>query len=166
MKNRRKWIVMGIIAIAVVIAGIVVYNNEKQKAAERAAEAKRIEEQEKAREAAQKAAEEYRAQAQKLLEEGKYDEAQEAMGKALEQTPEDEALAAESEELNQKAEEMKGYNATMEAALAAIQEDDAEALDQRRREGAGSDGGRGGELSLFPGRRKRDGRQRDRVLCL
>lgn len=107
MKNRRKWIVMGIIAIAVVIAGIVVYNNEKQKAAERAAEAKRIEEQEKAREAAQKAAEEYRAQAQKLLEEGKYDEAQEAMGKALEQTPEDEALAAESEELNQKAEEIK-----------------------------------------------------------
>ncbi len=130
MKNRRKWIVMGIIAIAVVIAGIVVYNNEKQKAAERAAEAKRIEEQEKAREAAQKAAEEYRAQAQKLLEEGKYDEAQEAMGKALEQTPEDEELAAASEELNQKAEEMKGYNATMEAALAAIQEDDAEALDQ------------------------------------
>lgn len=130
MKNRKKFVVIGIIAILAIIVGVSVYNTEKQKAAERAAEAKRIEEEEKARAAAQKAAEEFRAQANAYMEEGKYSEAQEAIEKAVAQTPEDEALAAEAESLNQKAEEMKGYNATMEAAMAAIEADDAESLDK------------------------------------
>ena len=130
MKNRKKFVVIGIIAILAVAIGITVYQTEKQKAAERAAEAKRIEEEEKAREAAQKAAEEFRAQANAYMEEGKYSEAQEAIEKAVAQTPEDEGLAAEAETLNQKAEEMKGYNATMEAAIEAIEADDAKSLDE------------------------------------
>ncbi len=130
MKKQAKFVVIGIIAIAIVAVGLVVYNTEKRKEAERAAEAKRIEEEQKAQEAARQAAGEYQAQANAYMEEGKYDEAQEAIGKALEQTPEDESLAQEAEELNQKAEEMKGYNATMVAAMQAIEADDAEALDK------------------------------------
>ncbi len=130
MKKRAKFVVIGILAIAVVAIGLVVYNTEKQKAEEQAAEAKRIEEEQKAQEAARKAAEEYQAQANAYMEEKKYDEAKEAMKKALEQTPDNTSLAAEAEELSQKAEELKGYQSTMEAARKAIEEDDAKALDK------------------------------------
>lgn len=76
------------------------------------------------------AAEKYKAEAETYMEGNEYAKAQKAMEQALEQTPEDEGLLAAAEELNQKAEEMKGYNETMEAAKEAIEADDAAALDQ------------------------------------
>lgn len=76
------------------------------------------------------AAEKYRAKAEAYMEGNEYGKAQKAMEQALEQTPEDEELLAAAENLNQKAEEMKGYNETMEAAKEAIEADDAAALDK------------------------------------
>lgn len=87
------------------------------------------------------AARQYREEAESCLEEGKYDEARKAMEQALEQTPEDEELLAASEEMNQeidqKIEEINGYNATMEAARQAIEADDAAALDALQESDAG-----------------------------
>ncbi len=64
------------------------------------------------------AAEQYKAEAEAYMEGNEYTKAQKAMEQALEQMPEDEGLLAAAEELNRKAEEMEGYNKTMEAARA------------------------------------------------
>lgn len=75
------------------------------------------------------AAEKYKTEADAYMENEDYAKAQESMKKALEQLPEDEALQAAAEELDQKAEEIKQYHLIMEAAMTAIDEDDAAALD-------------------------------------
>ena len=59
-----------------------------------------------------------------------YAAAQEAMKKALEQTPKDKELLAAAEKLDQKAEEMKACNAAMQAAMQAIEANDANALNE------------------------------------
>ncbi len=126
MKKHAKLVTIGIIAVVIVCALAIAFTNyqKEQKAKREAEEAAR-----RAAEAKQ-AAEEYQAQANAYMEEEKYDEAQNAMEQALAQTPEDEALQQAADELHEKAEEMKGYIATMEQAIAAIEADDAEALDR------------------------------------
>ncbi len=76
------------------------------------------------------AAKEYQKQADTYVKGNNYAQAQESMKKALEQTPKDKELQAAAEELNKKAQEMKGYNETMEAAIQAIEADDAKALEE------------------------------------
>ncbi|MCI8484280.1 MAG: hypothetical protein HFH41_08065 [Lachnospiraceae bacterium] len=85
------------------------------------------------------AAKQYQAEADTYVEGNNYEKAQEAMEKALEQTPKDKELQAAAEELNKKAEEMKPYNETMEAAIKAIEADDAKALDELQESQAGRD---------------------------
>ncbi len=75
------------------------------------------------------AAEAYQKEADAYMENEDYIKAQEAMKKALEQLPEDEELQKAAEELDKKAEEIKQYHAIMEAAMTAIETDDAAALD-------------------------------------
>lgn len=89
------------------------------------------------KEAQKEAAGEYRQQAEYYVEGNSYARAQEAMDKALEQTPKDKELQEAAEKLNQKAEEMKSYNETMEAAMKAIEKDDAKALDELQESEAG-----------------------------
>lgn len=85
------------------------------------------------------AAKQYQAEAETYVEGNNYEKAQEAMEKALEQTPKDKDLQAAAEELNKKAEEMKPYSETMEAAIKAIEADDAKALDELQESQAGRD---------------------------
>lgn len=74
------------------------------------------------------AAAKYQEEAETYLEGNNYQNAQESMKKALEQTPKDKELIAAAEEVDKKAEEMSGYTNTMQAALEAIESDNAQAL--------------------------------------
>lgn len=83
------------------------------------------------------AAAKFQAEADKYVEGNNYEAAQESMKKALEQTPKDKELLAASEELDQKAQEMGAYTKTMEAAITAIEADDAQALVELQESEAG-----------------------------
>ncbi|WP_075720261.1 hypothetical protein [Roseburia sp. 499] len=83
------------------------------------------------------AAAKYKAEAEKYVEGNNYEAAQKSMKKALEQTPKDEELLKASEELDKKAEEMNAYTKTLEAAIAAIEADDAQALNELQESDAG-----------------------------
>lgn len=83
------------------------------------------------------AAAKFQAEADKYVEGNNYEAAKESMKKALEQTPKDKELQAASEELDKKAEEMNAYSKTMEAAITAIEADDAQALNDLQESDAG-----------------------------
>lgn len=76
------------------------------------------------------AAAKFQAEAEKYTEGNNYEAAQASMKKALKQTPKDKELQAASEELNAKAKKMNSYSKTMEAAIAAIEADNAQALNE------------------------------------
>lgn len=115
MKRHTRFITTGIMTVMVAMVFLTGCTTEEQK----------------------EAAKKYQEQAENYVEGNNYAEAQKAMQKALEQTPKDEELKAAADELDKKAEEMKGYNETMEAALKAIEADDAEALDDLQESKAG-----------------------------
>lgn len=83
------------------------------------------------------AAAKFQAEADKYVEGNNYEAAKESMKKALEQTPKDKELQAASEELDKKAGEMNAYSKTMEAAITAIEADDAQALNDLQESDAG-----------------------------
>lgn len=114
MKKHIKWIVTGAVVV-LACASLTGCTSEEE------------------REAAAK----FQAEADKYVEGNNYEAAQESMKKALEQTPKDEELLAASEELDKKAEEMNAYSKTMEAAITAIEGDDAQALNELQESDAG-----------------------------
>lgn len=114
MKKHIKWIVTGA-AVVLACAALTGCTSEEE------------------REAAAK----FQAEADKYVEGNNYEAAQASMKKALEQTPKDEELLAASEELDEKAEEMNAYSKTMEAAITAIEADDAQALNELQESDAG-----------------------------
>lgn len=115
MKRHTKFITMGIMTAMTAMVFLTGCTTEEQK----------------------EAAKKYQAQADTYVEGNSYAKAQEAMQKALEQTPKDKELQAAADELDKKAEEMKSYNETMEAAIKAIEADDAKALDELQESDAG-----------------------------
>lgn len=84
-----------------------------------------------------KAAAKYQAEAEKYEEGNNYEVAQKSMKKALEQTPGDKELKKAADKLDAKAKKMRSYTKTMEAAIAAIEADDAKTLHELQESDAG-----------------------------
>ena len=114
MKKRIKWLVTGA-AVILAFSALTGCTSEEEK----------------------KAAAKFQAEADKYAEGNNYEAAQKSMKKALEQTPKDEELLKASEKLDKKAEEMNAYSKTMEAAITAIEADDANALNELQNSDAG-----------------------------
>ncbi len=85
------------------------------------------------------AAEKYQKEADTYVAGNNYTKAQEAMGKALEQMPKDEGLLAAAEELDKEAEKRKGITEVLEAAMEAIEADDAAALEKLQESSKGQE---------------------------
>ena len=83
------------------------------------------------------AAKQYQAEAENYKKGNSYKKALEAMEKALEQTPKDKELQEAVEKTREESEKMQPYNETMEAAIKAIEADDAKALDELQESDAG-----------------------------
>lgn len=84
-----------------------------------------------------KAAAKYQKEAENYAAGNNYEAAQKSMEKALDQTPKDEDLKKAAEKLEKEAKEKSSYTKTMEAAIAAIEADDATALNELQESDAG-----------------------------
>ncbi|MEG0962613.1 MAG: hypothetical protein RR139_02385 [Lachnospiraceae bacterium] len=70
----------------------------------------------------------FQSEAENYMAGNNYEAATASMKKALEQNPKDKDLQAAAEKLKKKAEKMSGYTKTMQAAISAIEADDAQTL--------------------------------------